>query len=115
IMRARASPPKRTSFAAMVLFLVGMPGDAGPSGRLLPGDGGPFDDAHDVGLGHDQKILAVELDLAAGPLAEKDAVTGSDFYRHPLARLVAGARADGDDLAFHRLLLGGVGNDDTAG
>ena len=31
-----------------------------------------------------------------------------------LALLVAGARADGDDFAFHRLFLGGVRNDDAA-
>ena len=31
-----------------------------------------------------------------------------------LAALVAGARADGDDLALLRLLLGGVGDDDAA-
>ena len=31
-----------------------------------------------------------------------------------LAAFVAGAGADGDDLAFLRLLLGGVGDDDAA-
>ena len=73
-----------------------------------------FDDAHDVGLLHDQELLAVDLDLGAGPLAEQDAVAGLDVERDELAGLVAGARADGDDLAFLRLLLGGVGNDDAA-
>ena len=34
--------------------------------------------------------------------------------RDELAGLVAAARADGDDLALRRLLLGGVGNDDAA-
>ena len=34
--------------------------------------------------------------------------------RQDLAALVASARADGDDFAFLRLLLGGVGNDDAA-
>ena len=63
---------------------------------------------------HDQEILAVELDLGAGPLAEQDAVALLDVERHQRAPLVAGARADGDDLAFHRLFLGGVGNDDAA-
>src|SRR5271166_6999769 len=33
--------------------------------------------------------------------------------RHDLAALVSGARADGDHLAFLRLLLGGVGDDDA--
>ena len=74
-----------------------------------------FDDAHDVGLLHDEELLAVDLDLGARPLAEQDAVAGLDVERDELAGFVAGARADGDDLAFLRLLLGGVGNDDAAG
>ena len=84
--------------------------------RLLLGDGDTwaFDDAHDVRLLHDQEILAVELDLRAGPLAEQDAVAFLDVERHDRALLVAGARADGDDLALHRLFLGGVRNDDAA-
>src|SRR5437870_1712677 len=72
------------------------------------------DDAHDVGLLHDQEFLAVELDLGARPLAEQDAVAGLDIDRRELAGLVAAARADGDDLALARLLLGGVGDDDAA-
>ncbi len=74
-----------------------------------------LDDAHDVGLLHDQEVLAVDLDLGARPLAEQDAVADLDVERDELAGLVAGAGADGDDLAFLRLLLGGVGNDDAAG
>ena len=42
-------------------------------------------------------------------------VAGLDVERDDLAALVAGAGADGDDLALHRLFLGGVGNDDAAG
>src|SRR5437899_6771980 len=117
IMRARASPPKRTSFAAMVLvpcfemLLRSRPA----SRRLLLGDGDTwaFDDAHDVRLLHDEEILAIELDLRAGPLAEQDAVTLLDVERNQRALLVTGARADGGDLAFHRLFLGGVRNDDA--
>ena len=75
---------------------------------------GLLDDAHDVGLLHDEELLAVELDLGAGPLAEQDAVAGLDVERLNLAALVAGAGADGDDLALLRLFLGGVGNDDAA-
>ena len=74
-----------------------------------------LDDAHDVGFLHDQEVLAIDLDLGAGPLAEQDAVAGLDVERHELAALVAGAGADGDDFAFLRLLLGGVGDDDAAG
>src|SRR6185312_11137560 len=84
--------------------------------RLLPGGGDTWacDDAHDVRLLHDEEILAVELDLRAGPFAEQDAVARLDVERHHRALLVAGSRADRDDLAFHRLFLGGVGNDDAA-
>ena len=49
------------------------------------------------------------------PLAEQHAVAGLDVERNDLAALVAGAGADGDDLALHRLFLGGIGNDDAAG
>ena len=72
------------------------------------------DHAHDVGLLHDQEVLAVDLDLGARPLAEQHPVAGLDVDRNELAALVAAARADGDDLAFLRLLLGGVGDDDAA-
>ena len=71
-------------------------------------------DAHDVGFLHDQEILAVDLDLGAGPLAEQHAVAGLDVERDELAALVAGAGANGDDLALLGLFLGGVGDDDAA-
>ena len=73
-----------------------------------------LEDAQDVALLHDQEIFAVELDLGAGPFAEQDAVAVLDVQRMDLAALVAGAGADGDDFAFLRLFLGGVGNDDPA-
>src|SRR5918998_3200690 len=75
---------------------------------------GLLDHAHDVGLLHDEELLAVDADLRAGPLAEQDAVADLDVERLDLAVLVPRAGADGDDLAFLRLLLGGVGNDDAA-
>src|SRR6185369_2981088 len=75
--------------------------------------GGTFDDSHDVGLLHDQEILAIELDFGAGPLAEQDAVALLDVERNQRALLVAGTGTDGDDLAFHRLFLGRVRNDDA--
>ena len=71
------------------------------------------DDAHDVGFLHDQEVLTVDLDFGAGPLAEQDAVTGLDVERVHAAGLVTGARADSDDLALLRLLLGGIGDDDA--
>src|SRR5581483_6714450 len=83
------------------------------SGGLLD-RGGTFEDSHDVAFLHDQVLDAVELDLGAGPLAEQDAIAGLDVERDERALLVASARTDGDDLAFHRLFLGRVRNDDAA-
>ena len=71
--------------------------------------------AHDVGLLHDQELLAVDLDLGARPLAEQHAVADLNVDGDELARLVAAAGADGDNLALRGLFLGGVGNDDAAG
>src|SRR2546425_11801205 len=92
---SRASPPNRTSFAAISIH----------SWFISSGD-----HAHDVGLLHDQELLAVEHDLGARPLAEQHAVAGLHVGMDDLARLVARAGADGDHLALRRLLLGGVGN-----
>src|SRR5438045_7242853 len=71
--------------------------------------------AHDVGLLHDQELLAVDLDLGSRPFAEQHAVARLEFDRDQLAVIVAAARANGDDLALGRLLLGGVRNDDATG
>src|SRR5262249_45690264 len=73
------------------------------------------DDAHDVGLLHDQEFLAVDLDLGARPFAEQHAITFSDIDRNELAGLVAATRTNGDDLALRRLFLGGIRDDDAAG
>src|SRR3954463_16089799 len=81
----------------------------GPNSHVLSSG----DDAHDVGLLHDQEILAVEHDLGARPLAEQNLVAGLHVRGDDLAGLVAAAGADGDDLALGRLLLGGVGDDDS--
>src|SRR5665213_2210916 len=102
--RSRASVLNRTSLAAMVCS----------SSRPLAFRGTAFDDAHDVGFLHDDDILAVDLDLGARPFAEQHAVADFDVERMQRAILAARARADSDDLAFHRLFLGGVGDDDAA-
>src|SRR6202162_4039589 len=105
-MRSRASAENFTSFAAISvhstngIYLV-------PSALL--------EHAHDVGLLHDQELLAIELDLGARPLAEQHPVAGLDADRDQLAGLVAAARADGGDFALGGLLLRGVRNDDAAG
>ncbi len=46
---------------------------------------------------------------------EQDAIAGLDVQRDELAVFVASAGADGDDLAFLRLLLRRIRDDDPAG
>src|SRR5689334_1703421 len=106
-IRSRASEPNLTSLAAMFLdpFLS----------RFALGGGGAIDDPHEVRFLHDHQLLAVELDLGAGPFAEQHAVADLDVQRTNLAVLGARTRPDGDDFTLHRLLLGGVRNDDSAG
>ena len=84
---------------------------AGLSGlRLLGG----FEHAQDVALLHDQEVFTFELHLGAGPFAEQDAVADLDVERLQLAGIVTRAGADGEDFAFLRLFLRGVGDDDPA-
>src|SRR5438046_8811611 len=72
------------------------------------------DDAEDVLLLHDEVLLTVELDLAAGVLAEEDSVAFLHREREILAVVVDLPGAHGDNLALLRLLLRGVGNDEAA-
>src|SRR5215213_8231017 len=106
---ARASVENRTSLAAIgaVSLTVLRSGGLRLGGALV-------EHAHDVAFLHDQELVAVELDLGAGPLAEQHPVADLDAHRRQLALVAAGARADGQDLALHRLLLGGVGDDQPA-
>src|SRR5690606_34970389 len=62
----------------------------------------------------DQEVFAVDLHLGPGPFAEQDDVAGLDVERDQLAAFVARTGADGDNLAFLRLFLCRVGNDDPA-
>src|SRR4051794_33889548 len=82
---------------------------------LALGGGRLVEHAHDVGLLHDQELLAVDLDLGARPFAEQHAVADLEVDRDQLAGFVAATRADSDDLALRGLLFGGVRNDDAAG
>src|SRR6185312_15640599 len=84
-------------------------------GGLLLRGGDALEHAHDVGLLHDQEILAVDLDLGARPLAEQHDVADLHVDRGELAALVAATRADGDDFALARLFLRSVRNDDATG
>src|ERR1700689_3812775 len=112
--RSRASDEKRTSLADMMFNpWLEMRGRAG-AGRLFLRGACALDHTHDVGLLHDQKVLAVDLDLGAGPFAEQYPVARFGFERDQLAALVPSARPHGDDRALLRLLLDGVGNDDAA-
>src|SRR5258705_13487197 len=72
------------------------------------------DDAEDVLLLHDEVLLAVQLDLAAGVLAEEDPIALLQREGELLPVLGHPAGPDRDDLALLRLLLRGVGNDDAA-
>src|SRR3984957_11489085 len=83
------------------------------SGGFLGRGGGPLDNAHDVGLLHDEELLAVDLDLGAAPLAKQDPIAGLEIEGNELAAFVSGAGAHGDDFALLRLLLSGVRNDDA--
>src|SRR6185295_7863557 len=75
---------------------------------------GSADHAHDVGLLHDQEVIAIDLDFGSRPLAEQHTIARLQVDRDELAGLVAAAWANGHDLALLRLLLGGVRNDDAA-
>src|SRR5437762_11577323 len=94
---ARASSPNFTSFAAIL--------------RLLLFSG--LDDAEDVLLADDQVLLAVELDLGAGVLAEQHPVAGLHVEGQHLPVLLL-PRADRHHLPLLRLLLGRIGDDDAA-
>src|SRR5262249_49614094 len=103
----------RSHYSELLLWFSCVPSSR--LGGLLLGGSAALDDAHDVGLLHDQQLLAVDLHLGARPLAEQDAVAGLDVDRDELAALVTTAGTDGDDFALLRLLLRGVGDDDAAG
>src|SRR5690606_20252367 len=55
------------------------------------------------------------LDLGPRPFTEQHPVAFLDVERYYFTCLVAGARADGDDLALHGLFLRRVRDDDAAG
>src|SRR5213593_3507173 len=72
------------------------------------------DDAKDVLLLHDEILLTVELDLAAGVLSEEDPIALLQGEGELLAVLGHSAGPDRDHFALLRLLLRGVRNDDAA-
>ena len=84
------------------------------SGRLLLGLS-LYQHSHNVALLHYEVLDTIDFDLGARPFAEQDAVAYLDVNRDELAALVAAPGANGGYLALLRFLLGGVGNDYTAG
>src|SRR4030095_11129109 len=114
---SRASTENLTSLAAIMNYSVAglQRGIESMCLRRLALGGGFLEHAHDVGLLHDQELLAVDLHLGARPLAEQHPVADLEIDGDELARFVAAARAHRNDLALRGLFLSGVGNDDGAG
>src|SRR5205809_6852022 len=76
--------------------------------------GGRIQNSEDFVLAHDHVLVAIQLDVAAGILSEKDAISDFDVEWNQLPVFQALALPDGDDFAFLWLLFGGVGDNDTA-
>src|SRR4029450_1555501 len=96
------------SWCSVLLELTGA-ARAGGSRSLL-------DDREHVTGREDQGLLAGVLDLGTAVLAVENGVADLDVERDPLlAVVVEPARADREDLALLRLLLGGVRNDQAGG
>src|SRR5437016_9550075 len=73
-----------------------------------------LENGEDVFLAHDEVFLVVDLDLGARILAEQDLVAGLHVEGNLLPIVADLSGPDGDHLAFLRLLLGGVRDDDPA-
>src|SRR6267142_1691416 len=73
-----------------------------------------LEDGEDVFLAQDQVVLAVDLDLVAGVLAEQDAVALLDVERNALPVIVDLTRADRLDGGALGLFLCRVRDDDPA-
>src|SRR5437016_4491754 len=121
---SRASAPNLTSFAAMLQNSVLRKSGAGSrksESDRHPAPDFPFlisdfrsrcllhglrdaalENAHDVGLLHDQEFLSVDLHLGARPFAEQHKVPRLYFGSHAFAVLVQSTRTYGDDFALLR-------------
>jgi hypothetical protein len=62
----------------------------------------------------EEVLLAFNVDLGAGILAEQHLVALLHGERDGIAVVVGLTRADGNDPALLGLLLGGIGDDDSA-
>src|SRR5690606_30935913 len=101
-MRARASPPKTTSFAAISVLRIQFK-------DLF------LNNRKQVVFLHDQQLLAVDLDGLAAVLAEQNAVADLDVHGDHITVVIALAGADGDDFTLVGLFGGVVRNDDAGG
>src|SRR3984957_819256 len=73
-----------------------------------------LEDAENFFFTHDQQLFAVDLDLGARVLTEKDAVAGLHVERKYLALVVRLPLADRDNLALLWLLFCRIRDDDAA-
>src|SRR5664279_4495024 len=96
-MRARASPPNETSFAAMLFS---------PEPLLL-------DHGEEVFFAHHQQLVAIDLDGLAAVLAEQNAVALLDIHGDDVALVIALAGTDRQDFALVGLFGDVIGNDDA--
>src|SRR5262245_43313327 len=74
-----------------------------------------LEDRQDIRLAQHEQVFAVELELRAAVLGEEHAIAFLDLERLAVALVGGLACADGNDCAFLRLFLGGIGNDEAAG
>src|SRR3954469_19405458 len=106
--RCRASSEKLRIFAIYVPFKDDRPGPRFRTRAARTVSWSLLDDREDVAGGEHQVLLAGVLDLGAAVLRVEDRVANLDIDRNPVALVVDAARADGENGALLRLLLGGV-------
>src|SRR2546422_9026626 len=73
---------------------------------------GLADDREHIGLAKYQELVVIDGDFAAAVLPVKNFVTDLELHRDADILLIP-AGADSDYLALLRLLLGGVGNEES--
>src|SRR6476661_5740227 len=73
-----------------------------------------FDDRQHFVLAHDEVLFTIDFDVLTRILAEQDHIARLDIERDAHAALSERAVAGGDHRASLRLLLRGVGNNDSA-
>src|SRR5699024_3870546 len=100
----RGRPRLRISGAGAFPVSSGLHGATGES--LL-------DDRQDVAGRKDQQVITAVTDLGAAVLAVDHGVANCDVQRDAVAVVVDPARANSQDLAFLRLLFGGVRDNQT--